>query len=227
MEKKKPTRGPLVYVLFFLLLLWGMYLLFGQSPSRTIDTSDGLALLRGGTVEKVEITEGLQKVTLDLTEDFTTTDAAGAEINMGTQVEFFYVTPQGPEVVEAVRAANPAQGYNSVVPQTSFLTSLLSFMLPLLLLLALFWWMSSRIQGGAGMMRFGKSKAKMVNRENPQVTFADVAGVDEAVEELQEIREFLSDPGKFQSVGAKIPKGVLLYGPPGTGKTLLARAVAG
>ena len=76
-------------------------------------------------------------------------------------------------------------------------------------------------------MSFGKSKAKLVNKEAPQVTFADVAGVDEAVEELQEIKEFLAEPAKFQAVGAKIPKGVLLYGPPGTGKTLLARAVAG
>lgn len=76
-------------------------------------------------------------------------------------------------------------------------------------------------------MQFGKSKAKLVNKDMPQVTFADVAGADEAVEELQEIKEFLQEPAKFQAVGAKIPKGVLLYGPPGTGKTLLARAVAG
>ena len=81
--------------------------------------------------------------------------------------------------------------------------------------------------GGSRVMSFGKSKAKLVNKESPQVTFADVAGVDEAVEELQEIKEFLAEPAKFQAVGAKIPKGVLLYGPPGTGKTLLARAVAG
>ena len=76
-------------------------------------------------------------------------------------------------------------------------------------------------------MQFGKSRAKLVSKETPQVTFADVAGVDEAVEELEEIKDFLADPAKFQAVGAKIPKGVLLYGQPGTGKTLLARAVAG
>ncbi|MDD9206381.1 ATP-dependent zinc metalloprotease FtsH, partial [Georgenia sp. 10Sc9-8] len=80
---------------------------------------------------------------------------------------------------------------------------------------------------GGGMMKFGKSKAKLVSKETPQVNFSDVAGEDEAVEELQEIKEFLAEPEKFQNVGAKIPKGVLLYGPPGTGKTLLARAVAG
>ncbi|NCD18804.1 MAG: ATP-dependent zinc metalloprotease FtsH, partial [Actinobacteria bacterium] len=227
MDKKKVARGPMTWVLLFLLLIWAVYLFLGQSDTRGIDTSDGLELLAGDTVEQVVITEGLQRVDLTLTEDFVREAEDGTEENLGTEVEFFYVTPQGPEVVEAVKAANPPEGYNSVVPQTSFLASLLSFMLPLFLLLALFWWLSSRMQGGAGMMRFGKSKAKMVNKENPQVTFADVAGVAEAVEELQEIREFLSEPGKFQAVGAKIPKGVLLYGPPGTGKTLLARAVAG
>ena len=76
-------------------------------------------------------------------------------------------------------------------------------------------------------MQFGKSKAKLISKDTPKTTFADVAGADEAVEELQEIKEFLENPAKFQAVGAKIPKGVLLYGPPGTGKTLLARAVAG
>src|SRR3546814_411965 len=81
--------------------------------------------------------------------------------------------------------------------------------------------------GGRGVRQFGKSKAKMITKDMPKTTFADVAGCDEAIEELGEIKEFLQDPGKFQAVGAKIPKGVLLYGPPGTGKTLLARAVAG
>ena len=87
--------------------------------------------------------------------------------------------------------------------------------------------MSQAQGGGNRVMSFGKSRAKMVSKEAPKITFADVAGVDEAVEELQEIKEFLAEPAKFQAVGAKIPKGVLLYGQPGTGKTLLARAVAG
>lgn len=81
--------------------------------------------------------------------------------------------------------------------------------------------------GGSKVMQFGKSKAKRHDKEQPKVTFKDVAGIDEAVEELKEIKEFLASPGKFQAMGAKIPKGVLLYGPPGSGKTLLARAVAG
>ena len=92
----------------------------------------------------------------------------------------------------------------------------------------LFWFLMSQMQGGGSkVMQFGKSKAKLANKDTPKVTFADVAGVDEAVEELLEIKEFLETPAKFQAIGAKIPKGVLLYGPPGTGKTLLARAVAG
>ncbi|MDQ3612149.1 MAG: ATP-dependent zinc metalloprotease FtsH, partial [Actinomycetota bacterium] len=100
--------------------------------------------------------------------------------------------------------------------------------LPILLILGLLFYFMTQMQGGGSrVMQFGKSKAKMVSKDSPKTTFADVAGADEAVEELHEIKEFLQEPAKFQAVGAKIPKGVLLYGPPGTGKTLLARAVAG
>src|SRR5690625_4554312 len=101
-------------------------------------------------------------------------------------------------------------------------------MLSIILLLGEFWFLLSCMQGGgARMMNCGRSYAKQVTKYTPTVTFADVAGVDEALQELGEIKEFLTDPARFQAVGAKVPKGVLLYGPPGTGKTLLARAVAG
>ncbi len=92
-----------------------------------------------------------------------------------------------------------------------------------------FLWLMNSMQGGGGrgVMQFAKSKAKLISKDMPKTTFADVAGCEEAIEELGEIKEFLQEPAKFQAVGAKIPKGVLLYGPPGTGKTLLARAVAG
>jgi cell division protease FtsH len=105
---------------------------------------------------------------------------------------------------------------------------LLINLLPIgIVILLLFFFMNQMQGGGSRVMNFGKSKAKLVSKDMPKTTFADVAGADEAIEELQEIKEFLENPAKFQAIGAKIPKGVLLYGPPGTGKTLLARAVAG
>ena len=102
-------------------------------------------------------------------------------------------------------------------------------LLPFVLIVLLFLFLMNQVQGGGGrgVMQFAKSRAKLITKDMPKTTFGDVAGADEAVEELGEIKEFLQEPAKFQAVGAKIPKGVLLYGPPGTGKTLLARAVAG
>ncbi|MFC4556216.1 ATP-dependent zinc metalloprotease FtsH [Georgenia faecalis] len=219
MNAKKIVRGPGIWIAVVLLLAFlGMSLLNGN-PAQRIDTSDGLELLAGDTVEQVEINDVTQRVELVLSEEFE---------DYGDRVAFFYATPQGETVAQAVEAADPPEGYNAEVPQPSIWTSILGFILPMLIIVGLFWFFLSRMQSGAGgMMKFGKSKAKLVSKETPQVTFADVAGVDEAVEELQEIKEFLAEPEKFQAVGAKIPKGVLLYGPPGTGKTLLARAVAG
>jgi cell division protease FtsH len=107
-------------------------------------------------------------------------------------------------------------------------TSLLTLLLPLVIIIGFFIFMMRRMQGGGSkVMSFGKSRAKQVSVDAPKVTFKDVAGIDETVEELEEIKEFLENPKKFQQLGARIPKGVLLFGPPGTGKTLLARAVAG
>jgi len=106
--------------------------------------------------------------------------------------------------------------------------SILSSLLPFVLLFGFWIFLMNQVQGGGSkVMSFGKSRAKRMTPDAPKIGFKDVAGVDEAVEELQEIKEFLENPKKFQALGARIPKGVLLYGPPGTGKTLLARAVAG
>jgi cell division protease FtsH len=110
----------------------------------------------------------------------------------------------------------------------SSLLSLLTYILPFILFFGFWIFLMNQMQGGGSrVMNFGKSKAKRMSVDAPKITFRDVAGVDEAVQELQEIKEFLENPKKFQALGARIPKGVLLYGPPGTGKTLLARAVAG
>ncbi|MFZ5870461.1 MAG: ATP-dependent metallopeptidase FtsH/Yme1/Tma family protein, partial [Actinomycetota bacterium] len=218
MDFKRILRGPAIWIVVALMvLLIGSQALSGGGFQR-IDTSDGLELLREGQVEQAKIVDREQRVDLTLTSDFE---------DKGSQVQFFYVAPRGEEVVKAVTDAVP-DGYTDEVPQESFLGSLLLTMLPIIIILGLFWFLLSNMQGGGSrVMQFGKSRAKLVSKEAPKVTFADVAGADEAVEELQEIKDFLTDPAKFQAVGAKIPKGVLLYGQPGTGKTLIARAVAG
>ncbi|WP_084099603.1 ATP-dependent zinc metalloprotease FtsH [Demequina sp. NBRC 110051] len=196
-----------------------------------IDTSQGMALLEANLVDQAKMVDGDQRVELVLIEDFADNlpeDAPAEWADYQDRVEFFYVAPQGEQVVDAITAADPAGGYDSEVPQTSIWTTILFTFLPILLLVGLFWFLMSSMQGGGGrLMQFGKSKASLVTPDTPTVKFDDVAGVDEAVDELREIQEFLEAPAKFQAVGAKIPKGVLLYGPPGTGKTLLARAVAG
>jgi cell division protease FtsH len=219
MTMKKLFRGPLVWVVVAVLLFTISFRMLATPSVQQIDTSDGFALLAGDTVEQVLITDVYQRVDLTLTEDFE---------DKGSRVQFYYSVAQAEPVAQAVAAADPPGGYNTIVPQTPWWSTLLMTMFTLILIVGLFWFLLSRMQGGnSRMMNFGKSKARIVSKESPKVTFADVAGADEAVEELQEIKEFLSEPAKFQAVGAKIPKGVLLYGPPGTGKTLLARAVAG
>ena len=112
--------------------------------------------------------------------------------------------------------------------RTNVLVSMIGWILPVIIFIGFWLFLMNQVQGGGSkVMSFGKSRAKRMSVDSPKITFRDVAGVDEAVEELHEIKEFLENPKKFQALGARIPKGVLLYGPPGTGKTLLARAVAG
>ena len=119
-------------------------------------------------------------------------------------------------------------GLNVDTNSSSIWLSLLTYLLPVVILIVFWLFLMNQVQGGGSkVMSFGKSRAKRMSVDSPKITFRDVAGVDEAVEELHEIKEFLENPKKFQALGARIPKGVLLYGPPGTGKTLLARAVAG
>lgn len=222
-DVKKLARGPLVWIVLAILIIsLGMMWLSGGGFQR-IDTKQGLDLLKGDTVEQVKVIDGDQRVDLVLTEDYQVDDR-----NYGKRVQFFYVQPRGEQIIDAINEADIQKGYTDEVPKRSWLTTLLLNIVPFLVILGAFWFLLSQMSGGArGIMNFGKSRAKLVNKEHPDVTFADVAGVDEALEELQEIKEFLAEPKKFTALGAKIPKGVMLYGPPGTGKTLLARAVAG
>jgi cell division protease FtsH len=218
MNAKRFLRGPLFWILLaVMLVLVGSTLVSGIGGPERIDTSQAVADIQADRVESAVITDGDQVLELTLKD--------------GTVVTSQYVTGQGVELQrllqEKAAAGQLTGGYNVVVPQDNIFLSLLFTLLPFALLILLLFFFMSQMQGGGRIMNFGKSKAKAVSKDMPKTTFADVAGADEAVEELQEIKEFLSEPAKFQAVGAKIPKGVLLYGPPGTGKTLLARAVAG
>jgi len=228
MKNAFSLRRIVLVVLLAVLIGWLLQGLF-KPKVESIGTSDGFAMLKAGAVEQVKMVDGDQRVQLVLKKDLP--EGSPEEwAELGPVVQFFYVQPQGTDVVNAVTAADPPKGYNSEVPKTSVWASLLLTLLPILLLVGLFWFLMSSMQGGGGgnsVMKFGRSRATLVTPDTPTVKFEDVAGVDEAVEELREIEEFLENPEKFQAVGAKIPKGVLLYGPPGTGKTLLARAVAG
>ncbi|WP_420366023.1 ATP-dependent zinc metalloprotease FtsH [Curtobacterium sp. L3-7] len=215
MDFKRILRGPYLYVLIALVGIWIGWAFISQSGTQQIDTQKGLEQLADGKVSSAVVNSTDQRVDLVLKDG-------------GATEQFYYSTPRGTEVVEAVAKADLPKGYNDTVQQSNWFFTLILTLLPFLLIGALFWFLLSSAQGGGSkVMQFGKSRAKMNNKENPQVSFADVAGSDEAIEELHEIKEFLKEPAKFQAVGAKIPKGVLLYGPPGTGKTLLARAVAG
>ena len=130
--------------------------------------------------------------------------------------------------LRAAKADGLIRDFDVKPARSSVILSLLTYVLPFLIFIGFWIFLMNQVQGGGSkVMSFGKSRAKRMSVDSPKITFRDVAGVDEAVEELHEIKEFLENPKKFQALGARIPKGVLLYGPPGTGKTLLARAVAG
>ncbi|MFM6974760.1 MAG: ATP-dependent metallopeptidase FtsH/Yme1/Tma family protein, partial [Agromyces sp.] len=219
MNTKKFLRGPLIWLLLALAGVWIGVSLLTASGYREVNTNLGLQLLADGKVASAKIIDGDQRVDMVLTE---------ADPKYGKEVQFTWVEARGPEIVKAIDQANLPDGFTDEVPQGNWFMNLLGIILPALLIGVFFWIMLASSQGGGSrIMQFGKSRAKLVSKESPKVTFADVAGADEAIEELNEIKEFLQEPAKFQAVGARIPKGVLLYGPPGTGKTLLARAVAG
>ncbi len=144
--------------------------------------------------------------------------------------EVGYVPSAAPQLIQKLEKANAESGteFNIETDKSSIWLSLLTYIIPFALFFGFWLFIMNQVQGGGSrVMSFGKSRAKRLSADSPKITFRDVAGVDEAVEELHEIKEFLENPKKFQALGARIPTGVLLYGPPGTGKTLLARAVAG
>ncbi len=219
MNFKKILSGPFVWIFAaILILVIGSSMVTGQQIKK-VDTAYGLQLIQDGRANKVTVLGTDQRVDVELTV---------ADAKFGKNIQFYYVAPRGVTVAETIAEARITQGYNDDVQNTPWYLALLGTLLPFVIIGLIFWFLLSGMQGGnSKVMNFGKSRAKMVSKETSTVTFADVAGADEALEELQEIKEFLKEPDKFLKVGAKIPRGVLLYGPPGTGKTLLAKAVAG
>jgi cell division protease FtsH len=146
----------------------------------------------------------------------------------GLKYSVGYPDSYAPQLIKLAQSSVAPSAFDIQGKASSGWLSLLTYILPFVIFIGFWIFLMNQVQGGGSkVMSFGKSRAKRMSVDSPKITFRDVAGVDEAVEELHEIKEFLENPKKFQALGARIPKGVLLYGPPGTGKTLLARAVAG
>ncbi len=206
------ARNIAFWVVLFLLIL-ALFNLFsgGQSTmtSRSISYSEFVAAVDSGEVSSV------------------TLDGERITFRGGDGNDYTTIRPEGADITDRLIEQNVT--VNARPQEQSGFTTVLMTFLPFLILIGVWIYFMNRMQGGGkgGAMGFGKSKAKLLTEKHGRVTFDDVAGIDEAKEELEEIVEFLRNPQKFSRLGGKIPKGALLVGPPGTGKTLLARAIAG
>jgi cell division protease FtsH len=212
---KRFPRVALIYLLVGAAVLFFGIRFSSRGPERTeLDSTAYKEAIADGEVATAEIKDKDNLIVGKLRDD--------------TEYKTSYPAESADELFDKLLTAEPKIEVKTDQQSDSLWTGLLVSLLPTVLLVGAFILVMNALQGGGrGVMQFGKSRAKQVGKDEPTVTFADVAGCDEAVEELQEIKEFLQDPARFQAMGARIPKGVLLYGPPGTGKTLLARAVAG
>src|SRR5690242_10554444 len=227
MERTRFFRRPVVWIILVIIGVIALSSFFTSGPSyQRVDTSVALERLNQPGIEKVVQKDKEQTLQIELASperfDGKTTD------KIETQYPYESTTSIWDAVQQAKAAGRITGTINTTVSGDNILFSLLINLLPIAILVVLLLLFMSQMQGGGSrVLNFGKSKAKLISKDTPKTTFADVAGADEAVEDLHEIKDFLQNPAKYQALGAKIPKGVLLFGPPGTGKTLLARAVAG
>jgi cell division protease FtsH len=222
MERTRFFRRPVVWFIIVILGAIAASTLFTGGPSyKKVDTSQALAQLQSGNVKKALLEDKEQTLSLDLKQNFDGTNKIQAQVPALAMRDIY-------AELNTLKSQDKVANWDTKVTKDSIVVGLLVNLLPIAVLVVLLLLFMSQMQGGGSrVLNFGKSKAKLITKDTPKTTFADVAGSDEAVEELHEIKDFLQAPAKYQALGAKIPKGVLLYGPPGTGKTLLARAVAG
>ena len=217
---RKVLRGPLFWIVLALVLVSAFGRISSSGDKFTkVETSTILAAISANKVDSALVIDREQKIEVIL--------KSGNFVKGSKKIYASFVSGEEPQIIELLTSNPPPKKWDVKVPSQSFLMSLFLSFAPLLLIGFLLLLFMGNAQGGNRVFSFGKSKAKLQTKEMPKNTFADVAGADEAVAELIEIKDFLAAPQKYQDIGAKIPKGVLLYGPPGTGKTLLARAVAG
>ncbi|MEY9907862.1 cell division protease FtsH [Catenulispora sp. MAP12-49] len=230
MDVKRYFRGPVIWVVLAVVaVLAVMQLVSSAGGPKSVDTSVILDAIHKNQAVSAKVVGGSgSSVEIKVDPNSTVAQQQGASDLKATYLN----DQQGAAITQALDSSQTAgglkDGYNVSLARQNAFVGILITLLPFVLIALVFLFLMNQMQGGGSrVMNFGKSKAKLVSKDTPKTTFADVAGADEAVEELQEVKEFLEAPAKFQAIGAKIPKGVLLYGPPGTGKTLLARAVAG
>lgn len=244
-------------VLLAVLVVGSFFFMNRNRNGSTITTEQGLSILAGKTgkntgtkkstqksakadygIKYVKITNGVSpSVEIWLTKDYVANNynpnSASATVrqkNYGKYVKFYFVNAQSEQVLTAIQSAKSTYGFDSTtVTENNFWTIFITTFLPLIILFGALWWLMRRMGDGAGdMLGLGSPKnKKLLQGEIPKTKFADVAGEEAAVQEVEEIRDFLKNPAKYRKLGARIPRGVLLYGQPGTGKTLLARAIAG
>lgn len=230
-SRRKFFKSPWTWIVLIVLLAVAGFQMFVHNGTQSIDTQDGINLVKSGAANYVEIIDNKQLVKLTLDEPFKKLDNRDKQKHdYGKDVQFYYTLAQGKTIIQDVEKSKPKNGWTVSMQSSSIISYLITSMLPILILLGLIWFMFGRMaSAGGGMLGMGggRGRGKLLEGQTPKTKFADVAGEQSAVEEVEEIKEFLKDPSRYKALGARIPRGVLLYGPPGTGKTLLARAIAG